>query len=43
MEIKSDSWSRALEGVEIGVFDATCAIWKTPEREQGLYDTLHYS
>ena len=31
-----DSWSRALEGVEIEVFDATCAIWKTPEREQGL-------
>jgi len=31
-----DSWPRALEGVEIGVFDATCAIWKTPEREQDL-------
>jgi len=31
-----DNWPRALEGVAIGVFDATCAIWKTPEREQDL-------
>ncbi len=31
-----DSWPRALEGVGLGVFDATCAIWKTPEREQDL-------
>ncbi|OQK17099.1 hypothetical protein AU255_04150 [Methyloprofundus sedimenti] len=30
------NWKRALEGVEIGVFDATCAIWKTPERERYL-------
>lgn len=30
------NWKRALEGVEIGVFDATCAIWKTPKREQTL-------
>ena len=29
-------WRRALEGVEIGVFDATCAIWKTAEREKTL-------
>ncbi|NOQ14643.1 MAG: transporter substrate-binding domain-containing protein [Methyloprofundus sp.] len=31
-----DNWQRALEGVQIGVFDATCAIWKTAEREQDL-------
>ena len=31
-----DNWRRALEGVEIGVFDATCAIWKTAERERSL-------
>jgi len=31
-----DSWQRALEGVQIGVFDATCAIWKTAEHEQDL-------
>jgi len=31
-----DSWPRALEGVQIGVFDATCAIWKSPERERDL-------
>lgn len=31
-----DSWQRALEGVQIGVFDATCAIWKTVKREQTL-------
>ena len=31
-----DSWPRALEGVKIGVFDATCAIWKTAERERDL-------
>jgi polar amino acid transport system substrate-binding protein len=30
------NWQRALEGVEIGVFDATCAIWKTAERERDL-------
>ena len=30
------NWQRALEGVEIGVFDATCAIWKTAERESDL-------
>ena len=30
------NWQRALEGVEIGVFDATCAIWKSAEREQNL-------
>jgi len=31
-----DNWQRALEGVQIGVFDATCAIWKTAKREQDL-------
>lgn len=31
-----DNWQRALEGVRIGVFDATCAIWKTVKREQDL-------
>ena len=34
--IHIDSWPRALEGVKIGVFDATCAIWKTAAREQDL-------
>ncbi|MDF1583008.1 MAG: transporter substrate-binding domain-containing protein [Methyloprofundus sp.] len=37
-----DSWPRALEGVEIGVFDATCAIWKTSEREQDLLFSAPY-
>jgi len=37
-----DNWPRALEGVEIGVFDATCAIWKTPEREQNLLFSTPY-
>lgn len=31
-----DNWQRALEGVKIGVFDASCAIWKTAERERDL-------
>ena len=31
-----DSWQRALEGVRLGVFDASCAIWKTADREQDL-------
>ena len=31
-----ENWQRALEGVQIGVFDATCAIWKTAKREQDL-------
>jgi len=37
-----DSWQRALEGVQIGVFDATCAIWKTPEREKDLLFSQPY-
>ncbi len=36
------SWSRALEGVQIGVFDATCAIWKTPAREHDLLFSKPY-
>lgn len=36
------NWQRALEGVEIGVFDATCAIWKTPAREQDLLFSAPY-
>lgn len=31
-----DSWRRALDGVQLGVFDASCAIWKTADREQHL-------
>lgn len=31
-----DSWQRALDGVQLGVFDASCAIWKTADREQHL-------
>ena len=37
-----DNWQRALEGVQIGVFDATCAIWKTAEREQDLLFSQPY-
>ncbi|WP_428353028.1 substrate-binding periplasmic protein [Methyloprofundus sp.] len=36
------NWQRALEGVEIGVFDATCAIWKTAERERNLMYSKPY-
>ncbi len=31
-----DSWQRALEGVRLGVYDASCAIWKTADRERDL-------
>lgn len=37
-----DSWPRALEGVQIGVFDATCAIWKTAAREHDLLFSQPY-
>ncbi len=37
-----DSWPRALEGVQIGVFDATCAIWKTAAREHYLLFSQPY-
>ena len=34
--INIETWSRVLEGVEIGVYDVVAAIWKTPERENKL-------
>ena len=34
--IAIESWSRTLEGIDVGVFDVVGAIWKTPEREQWL-------
>ena len=34
--LRIDNWQRALEGVQIGVLDIACAIWKTTEREQYL-------
>lgn len=33
-EITIDSWSRALEGVSIGVYDALAAAWYTEERSK---------
>ncbi len=37
-----ETWSRALEGVEIGVYDLVAAIWKTPEREKNLLFSQPY-
>jgi polar amino acid transport system substrate-binding protein len=34
--INIETWSRVLEGVEIGVSDVVAAIWKTSEREYKL-------
>jgi polar amino acid transport system substrate-binding protein len=34
--IRVEPWSRALEGLEIGIFDMVGAVWKTPERERFL-------
>ena len=35
-DISIDSWPRAMEGVEIGVFDALAAAWYTEERAQSF-------
>jgi polar amino acid transport system substrate-binding protein len=34
--ITIESWTRTLEGIDVGVFDVVGAIWKTPEREKWL-------
>lgn len=34
--LKIDSWSRALEGGKIGIYDAVAAIWYTKERTSDL-------
>lgn len=33
-ELEIVSWSRAMEGVRIGLYDALAAVWYTPERAQ---------
>ena len=37
-----ETWPRALEGVEIGVYDVVAAIWKTAEREKNLLFSQPY-
>ncbi len=37
-----ETWPRALEGVEIGVYDVVAAIWKTAEREKSLLFSQPY-
>ena len=37
-----EDWPRALEGIEIGIFDVVVAIWKTPEREKKLLYSKPY-
>ncbi len=32
-EVTIESWSRAMEGVRLGVYDALATAWRTPERE----------
>lgn len=34
--IRIETWTRALEGLEIGIYDVAGAVWKTPEREKIL-------
>jgi polar amino acid transport system substrate-binding protein len=34
--ISIDDWPRALEGLKLGLFDASCAVWKSTEREEEL-------
>lgn len=41
-EISIESWSRALEGIEIGVYDVAGAIWKTSQREKALLFSKPY-
>lgn len=33
VSVKFETWPRALEGLEIGIFDIVGTVWKTPERE----------
>ncbi len=40
--ISIETWPRALEGVEIGVYDLVAAIWKTREREKTLFFSQPY-
>ena len=40
--ITIETWSRVLEGLEVGVFDIVGAIWKTPEREKTLLFSKPY-
>ncbi|MCR9105925.1 MAG: transporter substrate-binding domain-containing protein [Gammaproteobacteria bacterium] len=35
-DIGIESWSRSLEGAQIGVYDGLAAVWYSPEREQDL-------
>lgn len=32
--IRIETWPRALEGLEIGIYDVVGTVWKTPEREK---------
>ncbi len=36
LNISVDDWPRALEGLKLGLFDASCAIWKSSDREEDL-------
>ena len=40
--IRVEPWPRALEGLEIGIFDLVGAVWKTPEREKFLFFSEPY-
>ncbi|MGR9071825.1 MAG: substrate-binding periplasmic protein [Gammaproteobacteria bacterium] len=40
--VRIEDWPRALEGLEIGIFDAAGAIWKTAEREKLLVFSRPY-
>ncbi len=33
LTLQYETWPRALEGLEIGIFDVIGTVWKTPERE----------
>ena len=35
-DIRIETWPRALEGLEIGIYDVVGTVWKTPEREELL-------
>lgn len=35
-EISIESWSRAVEGAQLGVYDGLAAAWYTPERNESL-------
>ena len=40
--LQIETWDRALEGLEIGIYQSVGALWKTPQRQKSLLFSLPY-